>query len=306
MKREPRLFLNNHRITTLKQLAENFNEQEVLEKWRDGSLKDFLREKDSESLNVLESRDLQGKELIQEIIGSYHLDSDAIKEAEKRFRSKKLKELEEQAECSYRGRKFEDAYRIAEDIEKGYPSQSAVAKRILGLCYLNGNGVDKNPGMAKQFLEQAADKEDAEALVALGRIYLNGLGMVLLKDEKQAIEYFLRAEAQGNYGGCYDLAVYYDRKQDFKKAEKLYRTAADRMNNPDAMYKLAHIRSEEKYLLTKVERSEWLRKAAKAGHREAKKEWEKAKRNEIWANRILIASSMIIGGAIIWIKGRKS
>ncbi len=127
MKVESKLFLNGNRIITPKQLAENFNEQEVLEKWRDGSLKDFLREIDSEALKTLESRDLQDKELFYAIIKEFCLDNDTIEKVQ----SRTLKAQEEQSESFYRGRKYEEAYQCAENIEKYYPSQSAIAQRIL-------------------------------------------------------------------------------------------------------------------------------------------------------------------------------
>lgn len=50
------------------------------------------------------------------------------------------------------------------------------APRYIGLIYLNGQGVKKNPRLAFQQFQRAADKGDASAQYWLGHCYENGVG----------------------------------------------------------------------------------------------------------------------------------
>ena len=70
------------------------------------------------------------------------------------------------------------------------------AERKLGLIYLTGKHLEKNPEKAVNWLEKAAAKNDIEALKLLGKIYAEGLGAGV--NLKKSVEYFERAASQGD------------------------------------------------------------------------------------------------------------
>lgn len=99
--------------------------------------------------------------------------------------------------------------------EKGY----ANGIYSLGHCYLNGFGVAADTNEALRKYNEAAEKGSAWAHQALGRIYEQGIFNVA-KDSKKAEEHYLKAIASKEHDAEEDLAYFYARQGDFKKALK--------------------------------------------------------------------------------------
>ena len=83
----------------------------------------------------------------------------------------------------------------------------AVAAYNLGIAYLSGNGLGKDPTQAATWIAKAADQGLAEAQDALGIMYLSGNGVG--KDAIKAGEWIRKAAMQGNLRAQDDLAVIY-------------------------------------------------------------------------------------------------
>ena len=77
--------------------------------------------------------------------------------------------------------------------EPGFPP----AQYNLGICFLNGNGVDKDPVQAVKWFALSAEKGYASAMVALASAYTQGTGG-LPQSYTKAAEWLYKASAQGN------------------------------------------------------------------------------------------------------------
>lgn len=73
---------------------------------------------------------------------------------------------------------------------------NAAAQRELGLRFLEGNDVSKNPEEAVRWFRQAARQGDDESIFQLGRCYAEGIGIE--KDSETAKKYLRRAAAHGH------------------------------------------------------------------------------------------------------------
>ena len=111
-------------------------------------------------------------------------------------------------------------------------ARSADAENHLGARYLTGDGIVRDPELARKLLARAAAKGDAHAQYNMGVIFQRGLGTAI---DLKASEAFYRASAQQNY------------------AEAEFSLAALLANDPK----------------TKDEASTWLQKAVGNGHGEA-------------------------------------
>ena len=68
----------------------------------------------------------------------------------------------------------------------------------MGLCYLNGDGVEEDEKEAFQwFLKAAAEPEFDETQYAVGYCYLKGVGVK--KDEEKAYHYIFSAAENGSF-----------------------------------------------------------------------------------------------------------
>lgn len=70
------------------------------------------------------------------------------------------------------------------------------ADRYIGLAYLNGYGVEKNPKKAFEAFSKASDK-DITSQYWLGYLYENGIGTE--KDLKQAIYWYQKSAQRGDH-----------------------------------------------------------------------------------------------------------
>ncbi|EGB07814.1 hypothetical protein AURANDRAFT_27542, partial [Aureococcus anophagefferens] len=124
--------------------------------------------------------------------------------------------------------KFEEAVRYyALAANQGY----AAGELNLGSCYGNGQGTEVDLGKARYWYARAAAKGHETAITFLGSAYrLGRFGLV--KSDKKAAKIYRRAVELGDVDAMAHLGDLYRTgsgvKLDKKKAERLYRMAADR------------------------------------------------------------------------------
>ena len=97
-----------------------------------------------------------------------------------------------QAEKFQKSEKNEEAF---EYYLKAAKQGDAEAQFYLGLCYHNGDGVEKDLSEAVKWYRKAADQGDALAQYNLGICYDNGYGVE--KDLSEAVIWFRKAAVQG-------------------------------------------------------------------------------------------------------------
>ena len=115
---------------------------------------------------------------------------------------------------------------LMQKADKGDPS----AQMFLGLCYQEGNGVEKNDSLAVYWFEKSARKGLSEAQVMLGNCYRYGKGVE--KDSTKAFELYEQASWCGGslgldaLGDCYYYGIAVER--DVIRARYYYSKAAER------------------------------------------------------------------------------
>lgn len=150
---------------------------------------------------------------------------------------------------------YKDGTIVAKDVTP--PTQAAIffnraavsgdakGQYNLGVCYLRGEGVEKDESAAVRLFSLAAEQGYVPAECELGFRYMTGKGIP--KDAAKAAELFSFAAASGNAKGQYNLGVCYMRgdgvEKDEKEALRLYRLAAEQ----------GHIRARR--ALDKIERA---------------------------------------------------
>mmetsp|Transcript_42245 Transcript_42245/g.108783 ORF Transcript_42245/g.108783 Transcript_42245/m.108783 type:complete len:478 (-) Transcript_42245:502-1935(-) len=108
--------------------------------------------------------------------------------------------------------------------------ESVPAVTLLGLCYANGHGVDKDESKAAQLYEIAAQQGDLTAILSLGIAYEYGKGVD--KNEVKAVELYDSGAAKENVwtisqlARCYILGVGVDK--DEERGVKMLREVAER------------------------------------------------------------------------------
>ncbi len=121
------------------------------------------------------------------------------------------------------------------------------AQWLLGWFYLNGTGVEKDPGEAVIWLQKAADQGNAKALKSLAGCYFQGIGVQ--KDTEKAIRLFRKAADEGNadaqyiLGCCYAFGIQVEK--DVEKARYWLEKAAEN-GHKEAREKLLNLPNEKK------------------------------------------------------------
>ena len=104
---------------------------------------------------------------------------------------------------------------------------------LLGLCYLDGKGVQKNEAEAARLFRLSADQGNSSGQAELGGCYLQGLGGVR-KDKEEAVRLARLSTDQGNSRGQMILGVQYLFGEGVRKNEaeavRLFRLSADQGN----------------------------------------------------------------------------
>ena len=147
----------------------------------------------------------------------------------------------------------------------------AKAQFYLGVCYYNGEGVEKDLTEAVKWYRKAAEQGLAEAQCNLGVCYDYGEGVE--KDITEAVKWYRKAAEQGDARAQCNLGVCYAKgegvEKDLSEAVKWYRKAAEQ-GYADAQFYLGlcYAKGEgvEKDLTEAVK---WCRKAAEQGDAEA-------------------------------------
>jgi TPR repeat protein len=81
---------------------------------------------------------------------------------------------------------------------------SSTARYNLGVIYQNGTGIERDYGQAAYWYRQAA-ADNPQAMVALGYLYSMGLGVT--RDDAEARRYYTQAAERGNSLGAVNIAV---------------------------------------------------------------------------------------------------
>jgi len=159
------------------------------------------------------------------------------------------------------------AFRIA--AEKG----NAKAQFLLGACYYNGKGVERDVDEAVRWTRKAAEQGYVEAQCSLGCTYADGNGVD--KDMAEAARWFRKAAKEGyagaqlNLGRCY--ATGEGVEKDKEKAAKWIRKAAEQ-GLAEAQWAMAGCYAGGEGVEKDMgEAVRWARKAARQGHPIAKK-----------------------------------
>lgn len=97
--------------------------------------------------------------------------------------------------------------------EAGEPA----SQRNLGLLYLEGLGVEKDPARAARWFRLAAEQSFAPAAAHLSVLYLQGLGVP--QDRGKAAEYMRIAAEGGLAESQYNLGLFYERGIGVEKDE---------------------------------------------------------------------------------------
>src|SRR5581483_4273179 len=72
------------------------------------------------------------------------------------------------------------------------------AQLILGLMYLDGEGIKKDIKMALKWLTKSAVNGNANAQLLIGQLYFDGIGVCEKKKETKAYSWFIKAAEQGD------------------------------------------------------------------------------------------------------------
>jgi len=124
-----------------------------------------------------------------------------------------------------------------EELANGGNAKAAV---VLGVKYLDGDGIARNDADAAQWLERAAKSGEPVAQYRLGTLYQRGVGVV--QDETQALHWYEAAANQGNRKAMHNLGVFYAEgrgtTQDYDKAASWFERAAN-MGYVDSQFDLA-------------------------------------------------------------------
>lgn len=143
----------------------------------------------------------------------------------------------------------------------------------LGICYYRGDGVEKNEQEAVAWFRKAAEQDYAPAQTRLGICYVEGVGVE--KDEKEAVKWFQLSAEQGFATGQWVLGNCYMNgwgvEENEQEAVNWYRKAAEQGDSS------AQCRLGDCYYngtgVSKDQREavEWYRKAAEQEDSEAQK-----------------------------------
>ena len=104
----------------------------------------------------------------------------------------------------------------------------ALAQNSLGMCYHQGNGVNKDMQLAVYWYRKAAEQGDARAQFNLGGCYQRGEG-VIMRDTAQALVWFRKAAEKGHVDAlkCVINHYYYQNHFCVKEDVTLFRVGAN-------------------------------------------------------------------------------
>jgi TPR repeat protein len=152
--------------------------------------------------------------------------------------------------------------------EKAAEQDYGLGQYALGLLYLDGMGVAKDPAVGAIWMHKAASQGVVEAAFTLGAMYQKGEGVE--RNSLQAAEWYLRAAEQGHAFAQHNLAqMYADGEgvdQDEAEALRWERSAAE-LGDPNAQYRLGILYAQGQALPQDYDEAfGWIRKAAEQGY----------------------------------------
>ncbi len=134
------------------------------------------------------------------------------------------------------GLELESENKFAEAVSwyrKAAAQGEANAMRNLGVCYLDGKGLTKEPAEAANWFRKAADLGNQDAPDDLGDLYLEGIGVT--KDEAAAAGWYRKGAERGDGNAMNSLAASYWKGQGVAKSPRdainWWKKAADTGND---------------------------------------------------------------------------
>lgn len=175
---------------------------------------------------------------LQQKLSSYETELEELREVQKEYTAllaeqdkqeenkEQAEEILKKAEEYYEDENYEQAFELYQRAAD-MGSMDAVAR--LGLCYLEGNGVDKDLEMAFKYCKEAAEQGSFYGQNTLGWMYECGEGVK--KNVVKAAKWYRKSAEQGyakaecNLGRMYEDGV--GCPQDYAQAVEWYRKAAE-------------------------------------------------------------------------------
>jgi hypothetical protein len=162
--------------------------------------------------------------------------------------------------------------KLVEELTAKAEAGDADSEYRLGLCYYNGEGVDKDFSEAVKWYRKAAEQNYAKAQNDLGYCYGKGQGVT--KDEVEAVKWYRKAAKQNLAAAQCNLAVcYYNGRgmpKDHVTARQWFREAAEQ-NYANAQYMLGLCYAKGQGVAKDfVESYKWMLLAAGQGNKDAK------------------------------------
>ena len=158
-------------------------------------------------------------------------------------------------------------------LQRAADAADAEGLYLLGLCYDQGRGTEKNFDRASECWQKSAALNHAPALVTLGMAYANGYGG-LEKNMEKAVENYGQAALLEDARGYYCMAVCYDQgkgvAKDASKAVAYARRAAEQQYTDACLFMgKAHLLGYGGAEKSPALAAPFLLKAADAGNAEA-------------------------------------
>ncbi len=149
---------------------------------------------------------------------------------------------------------------------------NAKAELIVGLKYLNGEGVAVNEAQAAKWLERAAEAGEPVAQYRLGTLYQHGKSVPA--DPAKAAHWYLASAMQGNRKAMHNIAIAYAEgtgvKKDSTEAARWFSKAAS-LGFADSQFNLAVLYERgEGVPQSLIDAYKWYAIAATAGDAESK------------------------------------
>jgi TPR repeat protein len=147
------------------------------------------------------------------------------------------------------------------------------AQLILGLMYLDGEGVKKNINEALKWLTKSAEKGNVNAQLLLGKLYFDGVGVNVKKKDAKAFEWFCKAAEQGDVNAQLIVGhLLYEGKGVTKNANEAFKwfEEAAEQNEVNAQFIVSRMYfNGEGIHQSNKKASKWIRRAAENGHPDA-------------------------------------
>jgi hypothetical protein len=138
-----------------------------------------------------------------------------------------------------------DPQKAIEWLRKSADHGLAISAFQLGMCYQQGFGVKREEKKSIEWLRKAADLGEDRASTELGWAYANGVGVT--RDYAEAVKWYRPGAERGDPAAAYGLGVRYMLGQgvgkDYTESAKWLKIAADK-GHGDAQFNLAMLEAQ--------------------------------------------------------------